>query len=134
MGEDADPFRGFRLLLVEDEPLVLMSLQDVVENLGCVVVGTASSLSEALAAIDTGSAFDAALLDVQVGREKIWPAADRLMSLSIPFAFLSGYTKSGIEARFLSMPIIDKPFSDAAVKSAVLALCAAAEQKSGMTH
>jgi CheY-like chemotaxis protein len=126
MSVEVGPLSGFRLLLVEDEPLVLMSLQDLIESLGCIVVGTATNLSEALAAISSGPAFDAAILDVQVGRERIWPAADQLVSSSIPFAFLSGYTKSTIEPRFLSMPIIAKPFSDAAVKSAVVELCVAA--------
>jgi hypothetical protein len=39
-----DPLAGKRVLLVEDEALVALMLEEMLEELGCVLAGTAASL------------------------------------------------------------------------------------------
>ena len=46
------PFSGRKVLLVEDEMLVVWLLEDMLADLGCTVVGPASSVNQALAMID----------------------------------------------------------------------------------
>ena len=41
--------KGKRILLVEDEPLLLMDLQDIVEDFGCTVVASELNAASALA-------------------------------------------------------------------------------------
>ena len=52
--------RGLRLLIVEDESLVSMLIEDMLAEIGCMVVGIAARLDEALAKAST-LAFDAAI-------------------------------------------------------------------------
>lgn len=53
---------GKRILVVEDEPLIAMTLADDLADLGCTTIGPAHSLERALALIEDEH-FDAALLD-----------------------------------------------------------------------
>lgn len=56
---------GRRVLIVEDESLVAMLLETMLEDLGCVAVGPASSVDEGLR-LAQEDGVDAALLDVNV--------------------------------------------------------------------
>ena len=39
---------GLRLLVVEDEMLIAMTIEDVLTDLGCTVIGPASSVAKAM--------------------------------------------------------------------------------------
>jgi CheY-like chemotaxis protein len=76
---------GLNVLIVDDEVLVKMLIADILDELGCRVADTASTLEEALAKAENG-AFDAAILDVNLsGRaqnpflvlDRLWQAAER---------------------------------------------------------
>jgi CheY-like chemotaxis protein len=68
---------SLKVLVVEDEALVSMLVEDMLTDLGCVVVGPAAEIEEALRL--AGSAdIDAALLDVNLGGRPIFPVADAL--------------------------------------------------------
>ncbi len=60
--------RDRRILVVEDEFLIAMSLQDALENAGAVVVGPAPSVEKAIKQIESEPHIDAAVLDVNLGR------------------------------------------------------------------
>ena len=55
------------------------------------------------------SAPEAALLDINLGRELVYPLADRLRELEIPFVFLTGYSEDAIESRFAGFASVEKP-------------------------
>lgn len=85
-----DPLAGKRILVVEDEVLVAIMLASLLEDAGCcVVVGPVSTIGRALELLREG-AFDAAVLDVNLGRETTFASADALgrsaqsLSLSSP--------------------------------------------------
>ncbi|MGQ9365376.1 response regulator [Azospirillum sp. ST 5-10] len=101
---------GLRLLLVEDEAMVAMMLEDMLGDLGCEVVGPAASVAQALE-LATGAALDAAILDVNVGGEPIYPVAERLAERGVPFVFTTGYGAADIDVRFADAPALQKPFS-----------------------
>jgi AmiR/NasT family two-component response regulator len=88
---------GLRAFVVEDEALLLMTLEDMLADLGCQVIASARHVDEALpAAHDV--AVDVALLDVNVAARRI------------PIVFVTGY-----EAHFLPQGIarstrVGKPF------------------------
>lgn len=80
------------LLIVEDNLLVAMELQALVEELGYAVGGRAGTVAGALRLLDGADcAFDAAVLDVNLGAETAFPIADRLEALGVPFVFATGY-------------------------------------------
>jgi CheY-like chemotaxis protein len=102
---------GFRILVAEDEVLVAMMIEDMLSDLGCVVLGPAGSVAEALALVE-GGGFAGALLDVNLAGEAIYPVADALAERGIPFVFVTGYGQAGIVARYAAAPTLQKPFHE----------------------
>lgn len=103
--------RGLRLLVVEDEALVAMLVEDMLTDLGCVVVGVAGSVAKGLAVVGSEEvSFDGAVLDVNLGGEKVFPVADALAARGVPFVFATGYGAAGVAGRYAKAPVIAKPF------------------------
>jgi CheY-like chemotaxis protein len=103
---------ALKVLVVEDEALVSMLVEDMLGDLGCVVVGPAAELDEALKLASTAD-LDAALLDVNLGGRPIFPVADVLRARGIPFAFASGYGEAGLSEDYRGAPVLQKPFREA---------------------
>src|ERR1700761_6807610 len=82
--------RPKRILVVEDEGLVAMVLEDNLIHLGYDVAGPVSTTATALALL-TESTVDGAVLDVNLGNERVDPVAHALAAASIPFIFATGY-------------------------------------------
>ncbi len=98
-----------RILIVEDEPFIALTLEDMLDELGFALAGTVSQIGEALELIGR-EPVDCALLDVNLGSEKIDPVADLLASRNCPFIFTTGYGRSGIPAGHADRPVLQKPF------------------------
>src|SRR5882724_2298726 len=81
---------GVRVLLVEDEYLVAALIEEILEIAGCIVTGPIPRLAQAVDAADH-EACDAAVLDVNLAGERIYPVADILSRRNIPFVFVTGY-------------------------------------------
>jgi CheY-like chemotaxis protein len=80
--------QGLRILVVEDEALVSMLVEEELLDAGALVIGPACSLDEALRLIETAVAdggLSAAVLDINLAGVAVWPAADRLAALGVPF-------------------------------------------------
>jgi PAS domain S-box-containing protein len=112
-GENRHPLplrleRGGRVLLVEDEILVAMMMRDMLAELGFIVVGPFSRLSEAMVAA-VHDEIDAGIIDVNLGGEFVYPVADVLAARQIPFVFVTGYGVESIERRFGDVAIVKKP-------------------------
>jgi CheY-like chemotaxis protein len=106
-----EQFAGVRMLVVEDEAMVAMLVEDLLDDLGCVVVDVIASVAEGLRFATSGDReIDAAILDVNIGGEKVFPVADALTHRGIPFIFATGYGSAGIDARFHGRPVLAKPF------------------------
>lgn len=100
---------GRRILVVEDEMLVLMNIEMALEDLGCTAISVAATISEALALLDARG-FDAAMLDVNLQGERSYPVAEALARRDIPFAFSTGYGDHGDRADFADRPVLRKPY------------------------
>ena len=99
---------GNRILVVEDEPLVAMNLSKSLAELGFSVVGPYSTLAKAAtAAVETE--VDAALLDVNLSGETVYPVAEILASKNVPFAFISGYGTEALPGKYANAPVLQKP-------------------------
>ena len=104
----ARPIACDRILIVEDEALVAMILEEQLEDLGVAVAATCASVPEALRAIDE-HAPDAAILDVNLAGQLVYPVADRLIDRGIPFVFVTGYGRESIDARYAAIQTLEKP-------------------------
>lgn len=104
------PQTSFRILVVEDSFLLVMTLQGMFEDLGWTVVGPATRKQEALV-LARSETFDAALLDVNLDGEMSWDVAAILRERNIPFVFSTGYDVSTIlPDDLVGSAIIAKPF------------------------
>jgi DNA-binding NtrC family response regulator len=102
------PFSGCRVLLVEDEMLVAWLFEDMLADLGCAVIGPASSVNQALAMIDA-EAIDAAVLDVNLNGQMSYPIADALAARGVPFVLSTGYDKDTLPDGYQTFPVLQKP-------------------------
>src|ERR1700742_702063 len=100
---------GLRVLVVEDEPMIVMLFEDMLSDLGCVAIGPAYNAAQALAFIES-ERLDAAILDVNLGGERTTPVAELLHAKGIPFFFATGYGAGGVTGQFDQHLVLTKPF------------------------
>lgn len=89
--------KGKRVLVVEDEFLLALMVEEILNDEGCIVVGPFKRVSDALTAA-AEEHIDLAVLDVNVAGEKVFPVADLLDKLNVPFILLTGYGDKVIPA------------------------------------
>jgi len=104
---------GWRILVVEDEYVIAVDLAASLEDLGVAVVGPVRSVAEALALIEREATLDAAVLDVNLGAEKVFPVARSLQARGVPFVFATGYDHWIIPSAFEKVPRFEKPVDTA---------------------
>jgi DNA-binding NtrC family response regulator len=110
---------GKRLLVVEDEFLILLDIQHILESAGAAHVGTAARLAEAEAALARES-FDAVLLDLKLDKESSLELAGKLATKKIPFIFMTGAPAEAKQAQdFGDVPVVGKPFDSATLLAAL---------------
>jgi DNA-binding NtrC family response regulator len=108
--------KNLRVLVVEDELLIALALEDMLQGFGCNVVGPFSRIADAERAIRS-EPIDAALLDVNVRGELVYPIAAMLAERGIPSILCSGYAASNmIPDAFKQMPQIAKPYDEAILR------------------
>jgi CheY-like chemotaxis protein len=100
-----------RVLVVEDEIIVAMLIEDMLTELGHVMVGSATTVAAALALAEAKAGqFDVAILDVNLAGERSFPIARRLTCDGVRFIFATGYGQSGVDERFRGTVTLKKPF------------------------
>lgn len=117
---------GTRVLLVEDEALLAMTIANELSGAGMRTIGPAATVGDALELIEAAAdgGIDAAILDVKLGAEMVTPVADRLAALGVPFLFATGYCGDWRKGAHASAPTLEKPYSHHALMDAVAALIA----------
>ena len=101
-----------RILVVEDYCRLAKLIAEVLELAGWQVVGPVRRLTEAIVIAASGD-FEAALLDVNLGGEDVYPVAEVLHERRVPFAFLTGYGAEALQRPFCDQPRLVKPFKPA---------------------
>lgn len=112
------PLADARVFIVEDEALILDTLQDMLEGLGCHVVESAVRVDEALAKL-AALDLDVAVLDVNVAGHRIDPVADLLAARGVPFVFASGYGRASLPAAHRERVLLTKPYRKADLRAAL---------------
>lgn len=95
-----------------------MLLEDFLDLLGHKVAHIVTSVDDGMTALANGG-FDAAILDVNLGRDKCWPLADGLNAAGIPYVFATGGGDI-IPPPHTGAPTLIKPYTTASLE-AVLA-------------
>jgi len=111
---------GLQLLVVEDEAMVALLIEEMLVELGARQVDVAGSVAQGLLLLgDDREAPNGAVLDVNIGGEKVFPVAERLRLRGVPFIFATGYGAAGVAPAFASAPILAKPFRLRALRQAL---------------
>ncbi|QGM99782.1 response regulator [Methylocystis parvus] len=100
---------GRRVLIVEDDPFITLALEETLSEFGLVIAGTARTVPQAVRLAQT-IAFDLALLDVNIGDDRIDPVADIIFARKIPFVFTTGCGRAGLPEAYPEQAIVEKPF------------------------
>lgn len=116
--EKADALASARILVVEDSPVVGPFTADVLGELGCAVVGPAPNMAAARELIEVGG-FDAALMDVHIRGERVFPLCELLEAKDVPFILTSGYGDWQVPEKLEDRPRLQKPYTIAEVEKAL---------------
>jgi DNA-binding NtrC family response regulator len=110
--------KGARVLVVEDDFIILMELETILgeagaETAGCGTVKDAIALTER-------NGLAAAVLDIQLGPETITPVARELARRGIPFVFYTGQSNTdAMRAEWPDRRFVPKPAQPRAIVKAV---------------
>jgi CheY-like chemotaxis protein len=112
---------GRRILIVEDSPVLAPFTADVLKELGCAVVGPAPNMAVAREMVD-GGGFDAALMDIHIRGERVFPLCEALAAKGVPFVLTSGYADWTMPEKWDERPRLQKPYTIEQVEEALSAL------------
>ena len=97
-----------RVVVVEDEPLIVMLITDMLEELGHELVGACGSIEDALKLVQR-EAFDVALLDIDLGGKSGYAVADVVVARGIPIVLMSGFSGRP-PSPYQEVAVLGKPF------------------------
>ena len=113
-------FGGGRILVVEDDLLVVAELVDTLHSMGADVVGPIVNIEKALERLDRLSGIVGAVLDVNVQGQMVFPLADELTRRNVPYVFSSGYDDSVVPQRYAGIRRFSKPVDEREIAAALL--------------
>jgi DNA-binding response OmpR family regulator len=105
----AGALKGQRILVVEDNALLAMSFGDILRQAGAEVVGPTGKLIVAELIAET-EPLTAAMLDIRLDSQEVWPVARILAARGVPMVFCSGhFDYTNLPAEWADRPILVKP-------------------------
>ena len=97
------------VLIVEDEPLIMLELQTMLTDLGWDVAHLASDIDRAIE-LAQREALDLAILDVNVKGRTSFPVADILEKRKVPIILATGYSTEVIVENYPRATYLQKPY------------------------
>jgi len=116
--------KGRRILIVEDEYLIADDLAKAIGQAGGEVIGPIPTIEDANRMIQQDGAIDAAVLDVNLRGDMVFPVADALAARNVPFLLATGYDEWMLPDRFLDARRLEKPLKGAKVVASLAELLA----------
>ena len=111
--------RGVRVLVVEDDAILLMDLETILRDAGAEIVAACRAVEDALATVRK-QPVSIAVLDVRIGGETIAPVVRLLCKHGTPFVFYTGQVgKDPALAEWPGSRIVAKPASGRSIIAAV---------------
>jgi DNA-binding NtrC family response regulator len=120
------PLKGRSALIIEDNALIAIGAESNLLDAGAAVVRIANSVASAKSALEEGSPFDVALVDLALEDGDASPLVQILSERGVAVVITTGYAfrqqpalRPGIE--FLQKPYTDRDLIKALMKCAVAA-------------
>ena len=114
---------GRRILVVEDSPVVAEACEDMLRDMGCIVVGPAANMAAALQ-LAREEDFDGAIVDINIRGGKAFPVLKILADRGIPFLLASGYADWSMPEEWQGQPRLAKPYTPNQLRESLLQLLA----------
>lgn len=108
-GDAPAALRGLTILVVEDEYFLATEISRKLQKAGVAVVGPFPAVEDALRAVEGGRTLDAALLDINLRGNMVYPVADLLRQRGTPIVFMTGYDRAALPPAYRDVPLCDKP-------------------------
>ena len=104
----------------------MQAMEEWLREAGAAILGPVPSVKQALGIIeDDVNGLDVAVLDVNLGNgETVYPVADRLYELGVPYLFTTGDVRIRDVAPYRTRPKLDKPVLEADLLRAIEMLLA----------
>ena len=83
---------------------------DVLEELGCAVIGPAPNMAAARELAEAEQC-DAAILDIHIRGERVFPLCELLAGKGVPFILTSGYADWHMPDKWRERPRLQKPYT-----------------------
>jgi DNA-binding response OmpR family regulator len=84
------PLQGARILIAEDDAILAFDLGIILQRAGAMILGPTLTLSHTLSLVQTAP-LSAAVLDVSLRDEDVFPAAQELKGRGVGIVFYTGY-------------------------------------------
>jgi CheY-like chemotaxis protein len=104
-----------RVLVAEDEYFIARDIGRALHAIGAEVVGPLSSLDAVQVFLAQGQHLDAAILDINLNGELVFPVLESLTLRDIPVVFATGYEQAAVPAPYQHIPRWQKPFDPEAL-------------------
>ena len=101
---------SLQVLVLEDEPLLLLDVQDMLQELGVGSVVACPTVEAAARAVNLET-FDVALLDVMIGSQTAAELAQDLQARGTAIGFVSGTEGDFLPEPLKSRPLLRKPYT-----------------------
>jgi CheY-like chemotaxis protein len=103
------------VLVAEDEYFIAQDIARALHALGAEVVGPVPTRDGIHAILSTGERLDAAILDINLKNEMVFPAMEALTTRGIPVVFATGYDRTAVPAQYRDIQRWEKPFDPQAL-------------------
>lgn len=114
------PLLGYHVLVVEDEYLLAGAMSRKLRKAGAIVIGPASDAAGALMLLSKVDIIDGAVLDINLGRQKIYPILDSLLERGARRVFATGNDAADVPAAYASLIRCEKPVEMSCISQALL--------------
>jgi CheY-like chemotaxis protein len=117
-GSPSAALDGRRILVVEDSPVVAEACDDMLRDMGCVVIGPATNMAAALQ-LATEEQLDGAIVDLNIRGGKAFPVLRILHERRVPFLIASGYADWTMPEEWQECPRMAKPYSPSLLRDSL---------------
>lgn len=97
-----------RILIVEDEPVLALTLEEELIDAGFAIAGVALQLDKALALVESG-VCDVAIVDANLVGVSASPVAIALAARGLPYIVMSGYSPDQLRGEYPRGFFLSKP-------------------------
>jgi CheY-like chemotaxis protein/DNA-directed RNA polymerase subunit RPC12/RpoP len=106
------------IVVIEDEPLIAMMVEQMAEDLGWKVEGSARTMADAITLLGVCNP-SLALIDIRLGSDTGLAVAQECSHRGIPVVFMTGDTPRDIPEIYRGNPILAKPFTSSDMAEAL---------------